>query len=55
MIVVDEKRRLKGIFTDGDLRRALQLKGERVLKEKIGDLMTLAPKMIEPKSRHGKH
>lgn len=47
MIVVDEKRRLKGIFTDGDLRRALQLKGERVLKEKIGDLMTLAPKMIE--------
>lgn len=47
MIVVDEKHRLKGIFTDGDLRRALQKKGERVLKEKIGDLMTLAPKMIE--------
>lgn len=47
MIVIDEHRRLKGIFTDGDLRRALQAKGERVLKEQIGDLMTPCPKAVK--------
>ncbi len=49
LIVIDEKRSLKGIFTDGDLRRALQKKGEKVLKESIGSLMTSAPKSIESK------
>lgn len=47
LIVIDEKKQLKGIFTDGDLRRALQVKGERVLKESLGSLMTPAPKSIE--------
>lgn len=47
LIVTDENRALKGIFTDGDLRRALQKKGENVLKEKISDLMTHSPKTIE--------
>ncbi len=46
LIVIDEKRRLKGIFTDGDLRRALQAKGEGVLQEKVGHLMTSTPKSI---------
>ena len=46
LIVTDEKRRLKGIFTDGDLRRALQTQGENILKERIGLLMTPAPKAI---------
>ncbi len=46
LIVTDEKKQLQGIFTDGDLRRALQAKGEGVLKEKLGALMTRAPKAI---------
>ena len=47
LIVIDKKKQLKGIFTDGDLRRALQAKGEKILKEKVGELMTRAPKYIE--------
>ncbi|MFN0064840.1 MAG: SIS domain-containing protein [Chlamydiales bacterium] len=46
LIVVDHERQLKGIFTDGDLRRALQQKGEKVLEEKIQDIMTRCPKAI---------
>lgn len=40
LVVVDEKKHLKGIFTDGDLRRALQNHGSSVLEKKIGALMT---------------
>lgn len=50
LIVIDEHKQLKGIFTDGDLRRALQAKGENVLKERLGDLMTPAPKAIDVNS-----
>jgi arabinose-5-phosphate isomerase len=46
LVVIDEKSRLKGIFTDGDLRRALQAKGEHVLKESLERLMSPAPKHI---------
>ena len=47
LVVIDEKKKLKGIFTDGDLRRALQAKGEKVLKEKLGNLMTPGPLSIK--------
>lgn len=47
LIVIDESTRLKGIFTDGDLRRALQKNGEGVLQGKIGDMMTFCPKSID--------
>jgi arabinose-5-phosphate isomerase len=46
LIVVDENKRLQGIFTDGDLRRALQKKGEKVLKESLGSLMTREARYI---------
>ena len=46
MIVIDDQRHLKGIFTDGDLRRALQAKGEQILQQKVGTLMTNGPKSI---------
>lgn len=46
LIVIDDQKRLKGIFTDGDLRRALQAKGDKVLREAIGKLMTKTPKVI---------
>lgn len=47
MIVIDKNKRLQGIFTDGDLRRALQKLGENVLKESVGELMTKTPKAIQ--------
>lgn len=40
LVVVDEKKELKGIFTDGDLRRALQNHGPSVLEKQMGLLMT---------------
>jgi len=47
LIVIDKNKRLKGIFTDGDLRRALQEKGDRVLQQSMGQLMTAVPKTID--------
>lgn len=43
--VIDEKRRLLGIITDGDLRRALT-KYEDILNKKAKDIMTSNPKWI---------
>ncbi len=40
LIVADEKQKLLGIFTDGDLRRALQSQGASVLEKKMENLMT---------------
>ncbi|MBI2742661.1 MAG: KpsF/GutQ family sugar-phosphate isomerase [Chlamydiales bacterium] len=42
LLVVDEKKKLLGIFTDGDLRRALQSQGANVLERKMQSLMTAA-------------
>jgi arabinose-5-phosphate isomerase len=47
LVVADSQKRLQGILTDGDLRRALQAKGENILKEEIGRLMTFNPKSID--------
>ena len=49
VLVVDDKNELKGIFTDGDLRRALQRHGPKALDLKMEDLMTRTPKWIESK------
>lgn len=43
MLVVDGEKRLVGIFTDGDLRRALQKQGDRVLQRSAKDLMNASP------------
>lgn len=40
LLVADEKKKLLGIFTDGDLRRALQSQGPDVLQRPLKDLMT---------------
>ncbi len=48
LLVADEKGKLKGIFTDGDLRRAIQSKGPDALKMPLQALMTLSPKSISP-------
>ncbi len=46
LLVVDEKKRLQGIFTDGDLRRALEVRGASSLESILKDLMTPSPRSI---------
>jgi arabinose-5-phosphate isomerase len=48
--VVDGARRVKGIFTDGDLRRALKKKGARPGSARIARLMTPGPRTIAPEA-----
>lgn len=48
ILVTDEKNHLQGIFTDGDLRRSLQVHGEVVLKKTMKELMTSSVKWTVP-------
>ncbi len=48
ILVVDEAKNLLGIFTDGDLRRALQAHGAAALSSPIQLLMTKSPRTISP-------
>jgi arabinose-5-phosphate isomerase len=45
--VVDDARRVAGIFTDGDLRRCLA-RGTDIMHRGVADLMTRTPRSIEP-------
>lgn len=40
LLVVDDKKTLLGIFTDGDLRRGLQREGPKILDRKLSEVMT---------------
>lgn len=46
-LIVDKKGKLKGIFTDGDLRRHIRLNGEMILSQPVGDYATKKPLVIE--------
>ena len=48
VVVVNDLGLLQGIFTDGDLRRALMEQGANILQEKIYNLMSKNPKTIDP-------
>lgn len=48
ILVVDDERRMLGIFTDGDLRRALQNLGVDALESPLEVLMTKKPRSISP-------
>jgi arabinose-5-phosphate isomerase len=48
ILVIDQEKKLKGIFTDGDLRRTLQRFGGTVLDVPMAELMTPNPKCILP-------
>ncbi len=48
LLVVDESHRLIGIFTDGDLRRALETRGSASLEASVQELMTASPRFISP-------
>lgn len=48
VLIVNDDKQLEGIFTDGDLRRALEKYGREVFDLKMGDLKTNLPKTIHP-------
>jgi len=48
VLVVDEKEELLGIFTDGDLRRALEVHQEAVFKQPLEAIMTKDPVSTTP-------
>lgn len=48
ILVVDDKRRLLGIFTDGDLRRAMQKEREGIFSQTIEQHMNAHPRTIAP-------
>jgi arabinose-5-phosphate isomerase len=43
LLITDEKCQLLGIFTDGDLRRSLQIHGSTVLNKPLKELMSPMP------------
>jgi arabinose-5-phosphate isomerase len=47
LLVADEEDRFLGIFTDGDLRRALQSQGASVLERPLHELMTVSAQAVE--------
>lgn len=50
LLIIDNEDRLLGIFTDGDLRRALQKEGGAVLERTVDEFMSARPKQIHPES-----
>jgi arabinose-5-phosphate isomerase len=48
MVIVDQAKKLLGIFTDGDLRRTIGNNKDKFLDKKMEDLMTQNPKWISP-------
>ncbi len=48
ILVVDEMKKLLGIFTDGDLRRSLQSHGPAALDATVDSVMSCSPKWITP-------
>lgn len=48
ILVINDKSELLGIFTDGDLRRALQRAGSDALNLPVGEFMTKSPRLAYP-------
>ena len=48
ILIVDENHRLEGIFSDGDLRRAIHAQGEKALQAQMQTLMTHSPRTTDP-------
>ena len=51
LFVVDEREHLLGIFTDGDLRRAIEKYNQSVFSKPLSDLMTLSPRVTHPQMK----
>lgn len=44
--LVDARGKLAGVFTDGDLRRHLKSRGEKILSQPVKELATLKPRYV---------
>lgn len=51
--IVDIKQQLQGVFTDGDLRRALDDQAIDLRSTRVADVMTRRPRTIEPQRLAG--
>lgn len=51
VVALDEQKRVVGIITDGDLRRAMQRYGQDVFVRRVCDVMTKTPKTISQMER----
>lgn len=47
VLIIDENKKLLGIFTDGDLRRLLQKLGSKGLESKMKEIMISTPRYIQ--------
>ena len=47
-VVIEKDRVIKGIVTDGDIRRAMEKYGQEVFAMTASDLMCSSPKTISP-------
>jgi arabinose-5-phosphate isomerase len=50
ILIIDDHRQLLGIFTDGDLRRALQKMNGNILNIQMKTIMTVHPRSIGPEA-----
>ncbi len=50
VLIVDQENRLEGIFTDGDLRRALQKHGPEALHSSMETVMVKSPRTTKPEA-----
>lgn len=48
LLILNSQEELLGIFTDGDLRRALQVQGSHVLNQSMEKLMTHSTTVVDP-------
>lgn len=48
ILVINEAMILQGIFTDGDLRRALLKQGPQALEQPVSNVMSMSPRCIAP-------
>lgn len=46
VLIVDKHKKLRGIFTDGDLRRALQRLGSFALEKPVEEMMSTSPRYV---------
>lgn len=50
VLIVDKNNKLEGIFTDGDLRRALQKRGSEALSSSMESIMVRSPRLTKPEA-----
>lgn len=50
-ISTDENKKVLGLITDGDIRRAMEQWQEKFFNRKVGDILTREPKTVKPETK----